>query len=98
MNEYQHALMIMNFDEDQKDHDYEEFLEINQFSHETVSAYINRFEAGMLQAEDLGLPQNDIITKNNFLDGLLMLIRDKIKDGPKPRTHLEAKRRVKHVV
>ena len=74
MNEYQHSVMIMNslyIDEEQKDHEYEEFLEIKQFSHETVSAYIDRFEARKLQTQDLGLPQNDIITKKTFLDGLL---------------------------
>jgi len=35
MNEHQHAVMIMNslyIDEDPKDHEYEEFLEIKQFS------------------------------------------------------------------
>jgi len=42
-------------------------LEIKQFSHETVSAYIDRFEARKLQAEDLGLPQNDIIVEDDDL-------------------------------
>ena len=100
MNEYQHAVMIMNslnIDEHQKDQEYEKFLEIIQFSHETISVYIDRFKARKLQAKDLGLPQNDIITKNTFLDGILQSIRDKIKDGLEPRTYLEAKRRVKDV-
>jgi len=39
--------------------------------------------------------QNDIITKKTFLDGLLKLIRDKIKDVPKPRTNLEARKESK---
>jgi hypothetical protein len=67
MNKFQHVLMMMNslyIDEDQEDHEYEQFLEIKQFSHETVCAYIDRFEERKLQAEDLGLPQNDIITKD----------------------------------
>jgi len=101
MNEYQHSVMIMNslyIDEEQRDHEYEEFLAINQFYDEFISGYIDRFEARKLQAEDLGLLQNDIITKKTFLDGLLKLIREKIKDGPKPRTCLKAKRRVKDVV
>jgi hypothetical protein len=66
------------------------------FSHETVSAYIDRLEARKLQADDLGLPQNDI--KKTFLDCLRKPIRDKMNDGPKPRSCLEAKTRVKDVV
>jgi len=90
--------MLMNslyIDEDQKDHECEEFLEIKQFSHEPVSACIDRFEARKLQAEDLGLLQNDIITEKTFLDGLLNPILDKTKDGQKPRTSFEAKKELK---
>ena len=41
-------------------------MEIKQFFHETVSAYIDRFEIRKLQAENLGLPQNDIITRKTL--------------------------------
>ena len=82
--------MLMNslyVDEDQRDHEQEEFSEIKQSSHETVSGYIVRFKARKIQAEDLGLPQNHIIKP----------ILDKIKDGPKARTYLEAKKEIKTV-
>jgi hypothetical protein len=38
------------------------------------------------------------VTIKIFIDGLLEPLRDKIKDGPKPKTYLEAKRKVKDVV
>jgi len=98
---YQHAVHILNgiyVDEDQKDHEIVDFLQINQKASEPVYFLIERFEKQRLHAEDMSFEPNDAITRKTFMDGLLPNIRGKQQEGARPRTYQEAKRRVQEVV
>jgi len=83
INEYQHGVMSMIslcIDDDRRYHSNKKFLAIKQFSYETVSAYIYRFEGRKLQVKHLGLLRYDIITKKTLLDCFVKQIRDKVKE------------------
>ena len=72
---YQHAVDILNgiyVDEDQKDHEIVDFLQIKQKPSEPVYSSIERFEKQRLRAEDMGFEPNDVITRKTFMDGLLL--------------------------
>jgi len=61
-NPYQHALDILNgiyVDEDQKDHEIVDFMQIKQKPSEPLYSFIEIFEP------------NDVITRKTFMDGLL---------------------------
>ena len=68
---YQHAVDILNgiyVDEDQKDHEIVDFLQIKQKPSEPVYSFIERFEKQRLRAEDMGFEPNDVITTKTFMD------------------------------
>jgi hypothetical protein len=98
---YQHAVDIRNgiyVDEDQKDHEIVDLLQIKQKPSEPVYSLIERFEKQCLRAEDMDFEPNYVITRKTFMDGLLPNIRGKLQEGARSRTYQEAKRRAKEVV
>jgi hypothetical protein len=82
-------------DEDQKDHEIVDFLQIKQKSSEAAYSFIERFQKQRLRVEDMGFEPNDVITRKTFMDRLLPKIRGKLEEGARPRTYEEAKRRAK---
>ena len=55
-------------DEDQKDHEIVDFLQIKQKPSEPLYSVIERFEKQRLRAEDMGFEPNDVITTKTFMD------------------------------
>jgi hypothetical protein len=60
----------MYVDEDQKNHEIEDFLQIKQISSEPIYSFIERFENQRLQAEDMGFEPNDAISRKIFIESL----------------------------
>jgi len=85
-------------DEDQKDHEIVDFLQIKQKPSEPVYSIIERFKKQRLRAEDMGFEPHDVITRKTFMDGLLPNIRGKLQEWARPRTYQDSKRRAKEVV
>jgi hypothetical protein len=97
----QHAVDILNriyVDEDQKDHEIVDFLQIKQKPSEPVYSFIKRFEKQRLRTEDMVFEPDDVITRKTFMDGLFPNIRGKIQERTRPMTYQEATRRAKEVV
>jgi hypothetical protein len=73
---YQLAVDILNgiyVDEDQKDHEIEDFLQIKQKPSKPVYSFIERFEKQRLRAEDMGFEPNDVIPgKLSWMDSYLI--------------------------
>jgi len=68
---YQYVIDILNgiyVDEDHKDHEIVDFLQIKQKPSEPVYSFIERFEKQRLRAEDMGFEPNDVITTKTFMD------------------------------
>jgi hypothetical protein len=100
-NPYQHAVDILNgihVDEDQKDHEIVDFLQVKQKPSEPVYSFIKRFDGQRLVAEDMGFEFNDVISRKTFMDELLPNIREKLQKGATRRTYQKAKRKAKKVV
>jgi len=56
-------------------------LEIKQFSHETISAYIGRLEARQIQAQDIGFLKLILSLKRHLLMVFLSQFKTKLRMG-----------------